>query len=143
MFEPGPDASMVLSLLGRFHTTTLKPSGAMRGPYKFIDDKFNLNYFSPLLTNIPLTPKSKLNNNDLTYYGQFDRNGNKEGYGEAVSYEGHHFSGFFRENAPNGEGRLIFNNGDVLFGNFKGNYVVGVAEIFYLASETIYKGEFD
>jgi hypothetical protein len=87
-----------------------------------------------------MTPKTRIDGNDLTYYGQFDRNGKKDGFGIAVFYEGHHYSGFFRENIPNGEGRLIFNNGDMLIGNFKGNFVVGEAEIFYLASETIYKG---
>lgn len=131
---------MVLKLLGAFQPTTLIPSGSMRGPYKFIDDKFNLNYFQPLLTNIPMNPNSKIDANDLTYYGQFDRNGKKDGYGIVVSYEGHHFSGFFRDNLPNGEGRLVFNNGDVLIGSFKGNFVVGEAEIFYLTSETVYKG---
>jgi hypothetical protein len=134
---------MVLSLIGVYQPKRSKSKEPLFGPYKFIDDKFNLNYFQPLISNIPLQQNLKPDPNDITYYGQLDSKGAKSGFGIAISYEGHHFSGFFEDDFPNGEGRLVLNNGDVLVGNFKRNFVIGEAEIFYLSSQMVYKGQFD
>jgi hypothetical protein len=59
MFEITKEAQDSLDRFGAFSPNASKPSGQMSGPYKFIADTFNVNYFIPAITNTPVSGKVK------------------------------------------------------------------------------------
>lgn len=140
MYKLSLDAQSTFDIINSFEPKTEKPSGDMVGPYKFANDKFNFNYLLPAVTNHSI--EGDVSENDTTYYGQMNSIGKREGFGILTSSDGHHFSGFFVDDSPLGEGRLIFNNGDFLIGNFKGNNIDGQGELHFMSRETVFKGQF-
>lgn len=141
MLKISKEAQNTLDKYGTFQPNASKPSGNMSGPYKFLADSFNVNYFLPALTN-ELTQNGKVQDNDTTYFGHINSKGKRDGFGILTTSDGHHFSGFFKDDQPCGEGRIIFKNGDFLISKFKGNYIDGLGELHFLSKDSIFRGNF-
>lgn len=141
MFDLSPEAQASLAKYGSFEPKAASSTSNLCGPYKYIQDSFNLEWFYPAITNQPVNVNS-MKKIDTTYYGQYNSSSLREGYGILVTSDWQHFSGMFKNDLPSGEGRIIFNNGDLLVGKFRGNSIDGVAELHRVQKDTVYTGQF-
>jgi hypothetical protein len=140
-FALSDDAKTTVTAIGAFNPVGQIPQGEMHGPYKYTADSFNINYLIPAITNNQVI-KGAVDPSDTTYYGHYNQHNKREGFGTIRTKDGHTFSGFFVDDVPNGEGRVVFNNGDYLLANFKGNVIDGQGEIHFINKDTIYTGGF-
>jgi hypothetical protein len=114
MFDLSQEAMVSLDKFGPFEPRSANTS-SLSGPYKYTQDKFNIECFQSAITNYVIDP-ARMKKCDTTYYGQYNSEGLREGYGILISSTYEHFSGMFKNDMPSGDGRIIFNNGDVLIG---------------------------
>jgi hypothetical protein len=136
MYDLSDEALQTLDYLGAFRDDQF---GQATGPYTYPSDLFCLNNFLPAITNSPNVIKTKQDN---SYFGNFNEKGEREGYGVVITRDGHHFSGIFAGDMPQGPGRIIYNNGDYLISNFTFNQIGSSGELHFLTKDTVYKGQF-
>ena len=114
-------------------------NGKVNGKGIFTTVKGN-KYVGDIINN-RLHGKGKLTTRNMQYSGDFKLN-KMDGNGKIIFNNGHQYEGQFRENQINGKGRFIWQNGDIYEGVMLNGKMNGFGKYTYASNGQIYQGNF-
>ena len=114
-------------------------NGKVNGKGIFITIKGNKSVGD--LLNNRLHGKGKLTTRNVQYSGDFKYN-KMDGNGKIIFNNGHQYEGEFRENQINGKGKFIWQNGDIYEGIMLKGKMNGYGKYTYASNGQIYEGFF-